>query len=121
MGAISGQRAGRGVEGGKRAADGRIVFQGVESGIDRERQAILELVADLRALGMQRAAECAGVADAAQTQAAGSAAEKPAVRKMGAGIGKAAARAAAVKTCEAAVDVRALAERQVAVETDRPA
>src|SRR4051794_30228198 len=93
MRAISGQRAGRGVEGRKRAANAGVVFQRVETGIDGERQPAqaLKIVAGLHAFIMKRGAERAGLVDAAdaETRAAGSAADKPAVRKIGAHIRKA--------------------------------
>src|ERR1700754_378064 len=122
MRAIAGQRAGGGVEGRKRAANAGVVFQGVEAGIDRER-CVLELVADLRAFRIKRAAERAGLVDAvhAVSHAAGSAADKPAVRKSGAHVGKAASGVTAVEACKAAVNVRALADGQIAVKTDGPA
>jgi hypothetical protein len=47
MGTIAGHRRGRGVE-GKRAADAAVVFQGVETGIDRDGR-VLEVVAELTA------------------------------------------------------------------------
>src|SRR4051794_38471112 len=124
MRAISRQCAGRGVEGRKRAADAGVVFQGVETGIDGKRQPAqaLKIVAGLHAFIMKRAAERAGLVDAAdaETRAAGSAADKPAVRKINARRGKAAG-VAAVEACKAAVNVRALADGQVALEADWPA
>jgi hypothetical protein len=75
------------------------------------------------AFGMKRVAERASLVDAvdAETQSAGSAADKPAVRKIIAHIGKAARGVAAVEACKAAVNIRALAHGQVAVEADGPA
>src|SRR4051794_38306852 len=100
MRAISAQRAGGGVEGRKRAADAGVVFQRVETGIDRERQPAqaLKIVAGLHAFIMKRGAERARLVDAteAETRAAGSAADEPAVRKINARRGKAGAGAAAI-------------------------
>src|SRR6266481_5631884 len=126
MRAIAGQRAGRGVEGGKRATDGSIIFQGVETGIDREGQPtrVFEAVAELHAFGIERAeiAKSCIPVDAAQAHAAAFAADKPAVRKIVAHIGKAAAsRVTAVKARKVAVSVRALAGGWIATEADGPA
>src|SRR6202035_1179434 len=58
----------------------------------------------------------------AETHAAAFAADKPAVRKIVAQIGKAAASGVtAVKARKVAVSVRALAGGQIATEADRPA
>src|SRR5258708_30012345 len=111
MRAIAGQSAGRGVEGRKRAADAGIIFQGVETGIDRDGQparGILEVVAELHALVRKRAAERAILLEAvrAQTQAAAFAADKPAVRKIVALRGKAEASGVpAVKARKVAISV----------------
>src|SRR6266851_110894 len=128
MRAIAGQCAGRSVEGGKRATDAGIIFQGVETGIDREGQParVLEVVAELHALVIKRAdiAERSILVDAvhAQTHAAAFAADKPAVRKTVAHIGKAAASGVtAVKARKVAVSVRVLAGGQIATEADGPA
>src|SRR5947209_2008735 len=122
MRVISGQRAGCGVEGGKRAADAGIVLQRVETGIDGDGQPAeaLKIVAGLHAFIMKRAAERARLVDAVHPEpnAAGSAADKPAVRKIHAHRGKAASGLAAV---EAAVNVRALPDGQIAMKADRPA
>src|SRR5258708_32214867 len=96
MPAIASQCAGRGVEGSKRVTDAGIVFQGVETGIDRERRParVLEVVAELHALGIKRAdiAERSVLVDAvhAQTHGAASAADEPAVRQIVAPFGTAA-------------------------------
>src|SRR6266481_7968217 len=122
MRAIAWQCAGHGVEGGKRAADAGVIFQGVETGIDREGQParVFEVVAELHALVIKRGdiAERSILVDAvhAQTHAAAFAADKPAVRKIGAHIGKAASGVTAVKV---AVSVRALADSWIAPEADR--
>src|ERR1700694_5410024 len=104
MPAIAGQRAGRGIEGSKRVTDAGIVFQGIETGIDREGRSAraLEVVAELHALVSERGdmpdRSILIVAAHAQTHAAALAADKPAVRKIVARIGKAAASGvAAVK------------------------
>src|SRR3981189_2957467 len=117
MRAIAGQCAGRGVEGGKRATDAGIIFQGVETGIDREGR-VLEGVAELHAFVIKRAniAERSILVDAvhAQTHAA--------YRKIVVHIGKAAAAGVtAVKARKVAVSVRALAGGQIATEADGPA
>src|SRR6266849_8882018 len=117
MRAIAGQCAGRGVEGGKRATDAGIIFQGVETGIDREGR-VLEGVAELHAFVIKRAniAERCILVDAvhAQTHAA--------YRKIVAHIGKAAASGVtAVKARKVAVSVRALADGYIATEADGPA
>src|SRR5262245_48648527 len=101
MRAIAGLCAGHVVEGGKRASDAGIIFQGIETGIDGD--GVLELVAELRALVLKRAdiAERSKLVDAihAQPHGAAFAADKPAARKIVARIGKAAASGvAAVKT-----------------------
>src|SRR6266851_10161726 len=121
MRAIAWQCTGRAVEGGKRATDAGIIFQGVETGIDRE-GCVLEVVAEV----IKRAdiAERSIPVDAvhAQTHAAAFAADKPAVRKIVAHIGKAAASGVtAVKARKVAVSVRALADGQIATEADGPA
>src|SRR5437763_369942 len=66
--AISGQRAGRGVEGRKRAADAGVVFQRVETGIERDGQPAqaLKIVAGLHAFIMKRVAERARLVDATE-------------------------------------------------------
>src|ERR1700731_1454977 len=127
MRAIAWQCAGHGVEGGKRAADAGIIFQGVETRIDREGYParVLEVVAELHALVIKRAeiAERSILVDAvhAQTHAAAFAADKPAVRKIVAHRGKAAASGVtAVKARKVAVSVRALAGGQT-TEADGPA
>src|SRR5580765_6650852 len=125
MGAIAWQGAGCGVEGSKRATDASIIFQGVEPGIDRE-GGVLEVVAELHALVIKRAdiAERSILVDTvhAQTHAAAFAADKPAVRKIVARIGKAAASGVtAVKARKVAVSVRALADGWVAAQADGPA
>src|SRR5258708_36962254 len=128
MRAIARQRAGHGVEGGKGTTDAEIIFQGVETGIDREGwpARVLEVVAELHALVIKRAdiAERSVLVDAvhAQTHAAAFAADKPAVRKIVAHIGKVAASGAtAVKARQCAVSVRALADGWIATEADGPA
>src|SRR5260370_30244315 len=127
MHAIAGQCAGRGVEGGKRATDGGIIFQGVETGIDREGLAarVLEVVAELHAFVIKRAeiAERAIPVDAAHAESpAAFAADKPAVGKIVARIGKAGASGVtAVKARKVAVSVRALAGGQIATEAEGPA
>src|SRR6202023_2995700 len=125
MRAIDGQCAGHGVEGGKRATDAGIIFQGVETGIDREGQPtpVFEVVAELHAFGIERAevAKSCILVDAAhaQTHAAAFAADKPAVRKIVAHIGKAAASGvAAVKAQKVAVSVRALADGYIATDAE---
>src|ERR1700737_3613107 len=117
MRAIAWQCAGHGVEGGKRATDAGIIFQGVETRIDREGYParVLEVIAELHALVIKRAdiAERSILVDAvhAQTQAAPLPPQKPAVRKIVAHMGKAAASGVtAVKARKAAVSVRALAD-----------
>jgi hypothetical protein len=115
MRAIAWHRAGRGVEGRERTADAGIVFQGVETGIDREGPAhVLEVVAELHALVRKRAgiAERSSLIDAvhAQTHAAAFAADKPAVRKIVAPPG-----VAAVEARQAAAGGR------IAPEADGPA
>src|SRR6202171_2283889 len=115
MRAIARQCAGHGVEGGKRASDAGAIFQGVETGIDRE-GCVLEVVAELHALVIQRAkiAERSIPVDAvhAQTHAAAFVADKPAVRKIVAHRGKdAASGVTAVKARKVTVSVRALADR----------
>src|SRR3984893_16489868 len=126
MRAVAGQCAGHRVEGGKRATDAGIIFQGVEAGINRERQParVFEVVAELHAFVIKRVAERSVLVDAvhAQTHAAAFAADKPAVRKIVAHIGKAAASGVtAVKARKVAVSVRALADGQIATEADGPA
>src|ERR1700730_8938409 len=126
MRAVAGQCAGHGVEGGKRATDAGTVFQGVEAGIDRERQParVFEVVAELHALVIKRAAERSTLVDAvhAQTHAAAFAPDKPAVRKIVAHSGKAAASGVtAVKARKVAVRVRPLADGRIAPEADGPA
>src|SRR5260370_516906 len=109
MRAVAGQCAGGGVKGSKRAPDAGIVFQGVETGIDRD-GCVLEVVAELHAFVIKRAAERCILVEAvhAQTHAAALAADEPAVRKVVARVGKAAASgAAAVKARKVAVGVRA--------------
>src|SRR6266481_6955008 len=97
MRAIAWQCAGHGVEGGKRATDAGVIFQGVETGIDRDGQPTraFEVVTELHAFAIERAEiakSCIPVDAAhAQTHAAAFAADKPAVRKIVAHIGKAAA------------------------------
>src|SRR5450631_458532 len=125
MRAIARQCAGHGVEGGKRVTDAGVIFQGVEPGIDRE-GCVLEVVAELHALVIKRAeiTERSIQVDAvhAQTHAAAFAADKPAVRKIVAHIGKAAASGVtALKARKVAVSVRVLADGQIATEADRPA
>src|ERR1700730_13557698 len=129
MPAIASQCAGgRGVEGSKRVTDAGIVFQGIETGIDREGRParVLEVVAELHALVSERSdiAERSILIGAAHTQthAAAFAADKPAVRKIVAHIGKAAASGVtAVKARKVAVSVRALVAGQIAAEADGPA
>src|SRR5580700_5540666 len=128
MHVIDGQCAGRAVEGGKRSTDAGRIFQGVEPGIDLERQAVrgLEVVADLRTFVIKRGriAERAILAEAAQVQthAAAFATDKPAVRKIVAHGGKAAAPGiTAVKARKVAVGVRTLAGRLIATEAEGPA
>src|SRR5258708_20947232 len=106
MRAIAGQRAGRGVEGAERATDAGIEFKGVETGIDRDgRPRVLEAVAELHAFGSERAeiAKSRILSDAAQADAAAFAADKPAVRKIVAQIGRATAGIAVVKARKVAV------------------
>src|ERR1700730_12174234 len=115
MRAIAWQCAGHGVEGRKRVTDAGVIFQGVETGIDRE-GCVLEVVAELHALVIKRAeiAERSIPVDAVHTQthAATFAADKPAVRKIVAHRGKAAASGVtAVKARKVAVSVRALTDR----------
>src|SRR5437667_11994282 len=126
MRAIAGQRAGRGVKRGERATDGSIVFQSVETGIHREGQPtrVFEAVAELHAFGVERAeiAKSCTLVDAAQAHPTAFATDKPAVRKIVAPIGKAAAPGVtAVKACKVAVSVRALAGRQIVTEAEGPA
>src|SRR6476660_4804205 len=126
MRAIAGQCAGRGVERGKRAANAGIIFQGVETGIDREGQParVFEVVAELHAFVIKRAEIAERIpVDAAHAQTpAAFAADKPAVRKIVARIGKAAASGVtAVKARKVAVSVRALADGWVAAQADGPA
>src|SRR6202158_5683144 len=118
MPAIASQCAGRGVEGSKRVTDAGVVFQGIETGIDREGRPAraLEVVAELHALerGGADIAERSILIGAAhaQTHAAAFAADKPAVRKIVAHRGKAAASGVtAVKARKVAGSVRALADR----------
>src|ERR1700730_2829752 len=125
MRAIAWQCAGHGVEGRKRAADAGVVFQRVETGIDRE-GCVLEVVAELHALVIKRVeiAKRSIPVDAvhAQTHAAAFAADKPAVRKIVAHRGKAAASGVtAVKARKVAVRVRTLADGWIAREADGPA
>src|SRR5450759_5319 len=127
MRAIAGQCTGHGVEGGKRATDAGVIFQGVETRIDREGQParVLEVVAELHAFGIKRTevAKSRTLVDAAQAQThpAAFAADKPAVRKIVAHIGNAAApRVTAVKARKVAVSVRTLADGQIATKTDGP-
>src|SRR6267378_8605413 len=125
MRAIAGQRAGHGIEGGKRATDAAAIFQGVETAKDREGQParVLEVVAELHAFIID-IAERASLVDAvhAQTHAAAFAADKPAVREIVAHIGKAAASGiTAVKARKVAVSVRVLAGGWIATEADGPA
>src|ERR1700737_613016 len=128
MRSIAGQCAGRGVEGGKRATDAGIIFQGVETRIDRDGQptGVLEVIAELYAFVIERTdiAESSILVDAvhAQTHAATFGADEPAVRKIVAHMGKAAASgAAAVKARKIAVSVRARADGQIVTEADGPA
>src|SRR5258706_2768215 len=115
MGVIAWQCAGDAVEGGKRAADAGVIFQGVETGIDREGQParVFEVVAELHALVIKRGdiAERSVLVDAVhpRTHAATLGADKPAVRKIVAHIGNAALGVTAVKARKVAVSVRALA------------
>jgi hypothetical protein len=128
MRAIACQCAGgRVVEGSKRATIADIIFQGVETGIERDGQAAtartLKVVAELHALVTKRAdiAEPVGLADAghAQTQAAAFAADKPAVREI---VARAAASGVtAAKARKVAVAVPAQAEAWIATEADGPA
>src|SRR4051794_15887346 len=113
--AIAGQRAGRGVKGSKRATGAGIVFQCVETGINRDRR-VLEVVAELCAFGRKRAevAERSKPAKAVHAHAAACAAEKPAVRKIVARLGN----TAAVKARKVAVSDRALVDG--ATEAGRP-
>ena len=86
--AIAGQRTAHRVEGSKGATDARLIFQGVETGIDREGQParVLKVIAELYAFVIGRAdiAKRFIPVDAvhAQTHAAAFAADKPAVRKF---------------------------------------
>src|SRR6202165_2085067 len=128
MPAIASQCAGRGVEGSKRVTDAGVVFQGIETGIDREGRParVLEVVAELHALVSERAdiAERSILIGAAhaQTHAAAFAADKPAVRKIVAHIGKAAASGVtAVKARKVAVSVQTLAGGRIAAEAEGPA
>src|ERR1700730_7533155 len=93
MRAIAGHCAGDGVEAGKRTTDASIVFQAVETGIDRDGRAI-EVVAELHAVAGERGdiapASTLTKAVHAQPHSAAFAADKPAVRKIVA-RGKAAA------------------------------
>src|ERR1043166_2005969 len=59
-------RARAGIERSKRTADAASGFQRVEAGIDRKRQAGLELVAELHAVGLNRVAERIGLVDAGE-------------------------------------------------------
>src|ERR1700724_4900667 len=101
MRAIAWPGAGHGVEGRKRVTDAGVIFQGVETGIDRE-GCVLEVVAELHALVIKRAeiAERSIPVDAAhaQTHAAAFAADKPAVRKIVAHRGKAGSGVTAAET-----------------------
>src|ERR1019366_2645283 len=109
--AIAGQGSGHVVERGKRTADAGVIFQGVETGIERDGQSarIPEVVAELHAFVTQ-IAERGILGDAvhaqahAQAHAAAFAADKPAVGKIVARIGKAPAS-----------DVAAAKARKVAV------
>src|ERR1700736_1395970 len=126
MPAIASQCAGgRGVEGSKRVTDAGVVFQGIETGIDREGRPprALEVVAELHALVSERAdiAERSILIGAAhaQTHAAAFAADKPAVRKIVAHIGKAAAwGVTADKARKVAVSVQTLDAGQIATEAE---
>jgi len=128
MRAIARQRAGHGVEGGGKVTEAGFIFQGVETGIDRDRQSAraVEIVTELYAFGIDRAeiAERCILVDAvhAQTDAAAFAADKPAIRKIVARVGKAAASGVtAVEAGKVAIRVRALAGGRITTEADRPA
>src|SRR5206468_12634134 len=115
------QRAGFGVERRERAADAGIVFQRVETGIKGDGQAAaLQAVAELNAFAIERA-ETAGrtLAETAEAQAAALAADKKAVRKIVARVGRAVSDVAEVEARKAPVSVRALA--CIAAKTHRPA
>src|SRR4051812_41692549 len=129
MRAVARQRAGHRVEWRKSATDAGLVFQGVKSAVDRERQpAVLEAVAKLHAFGIDRAEIAKGgiLPDAAQAQAhahaATLAADEPAARKIIAHVGNAAATGVtAVKARKVAVGGRALASRRIVTEAEGPA
>lgn len=125
MRAIAGRCVGRGVERRERVADAGVEFQGVDTAIDPERRAarlVLEVVAELYALVGERAdiAERATLAEAvhAETHGAAFAADKPAVRKIGARIGKAVASGTEVKARKVAVAVQALDAGRIAAEAE---
>lgn len=123
--AADGQRAGLGVE--RRecvAADARIVFQRVETGKEGDGRpaAVLQAVAELHAFAIERPETAEGaLAETAEAHGVALAADKKAVRKIVARIGRTVSDVAEVKARKVPVRVRALVRRRISPESHRPA
>src|SRR6185369_11280402 len=102
------------------AADARIVFQRVETGKEGDGRPAAEAVAELYAFAIDRAESAERtLAEAAEAHAAALAADKKAVRKIVARIGRAVSDVAEVEARQVAVCVRVLT--RIAAESHRPA
>src|ERR1700741_3157348 len=121
MGAIAGDRAGRGIiEGGTQSrTEAGIILQATEPAVDCDGR-VLEVVAELRTF-VTEIAERGTRGDAARSKShAAFSADKPTVRKIVARSGEGSASVTELKAREVAISVCVLAGRRAA-ETHRPA